>query len=77
VSALQRGHNGQVPDQRPEAPDTEPPASSSSSPTAAQRHQPEEVLPNTTTDEGDIGWGDAPPEYSDDWYLTERPPHHE
>jgi hypothetical protein len=34
-------------------------------------------LPKTTSDERDIGWGDVPSEYTDEWYLAERPPHHE
>jgi hypothetical protein len=37
---------------------------------------PEEVLPRRSSDERDVGWGDANPEYDDEWYLNERPPHH-
>jgi hypothetical protein len=71
------GHTEDVPDQRPEAPDGEPAATPSSSPTAGRRHHPAEVLPKTSSDEQDIGWGDVPSEYTDEWYLAERPPHHE
>jgi hypothetical protein len=37
------------------------------------------VLPETSRDERDVGWGDDPEagERSDDWYRRERPPHHE
>jgi hypothetical protein len=39
---------------------------------------PEEpVLPDTTSDERDVGWGDEPAERDDEWYRRERPPHHE
>jgi hypothetical protein len=34
------------------------------------------VLPDTTADERDIGWGDLPEESDDDRYLREVPPHH-
>jgi len=34
------------------------------------------VLPQRSSDETDIGWGDRPGGYDDDWYLNERPPHH-
>jgi hypothetical protein len=37
----------------------------------------EPVLPDTTSDERDVGWGDGPSERDDDWYRRERPPHHE
>jgi hypothetical protein len=40
----------------------------------------EPVLPDTTSDETDVGWGDEPPpsEQDDDERLTaERPPHHD
>lgn len=35
------------------------------------------VLPDITEDERDVGWGDEQPERDDEWYLRERPPHHE
>ncbi len=37
------------------------------------------VLPETTRDERDAGWGDDPQSgrRDDDWYRRERPPHHE
>jgi hypothetical protein len=39
----------------------------------------EPVLPDTTQDEHDAGWGDAPGSgrRDADWYERERPPHHE
>jgi hypothetical protein len=40
----------------------------------------EPVLPDATSDDTDVGWGDAPPpsEQDDDERLTaERPPHHD
>jgi hypothetical protein len=77
ISSSRRGTLEDVSDQRPEAPDDEPGATPSSSPTAGRRHHPDEVLPKTTSDERDIGWGDVPSEYTDEWYLAERPPHHE
>jgi hypothetical protein len=33
------------------------------------------VLPDTTTDEGDVGWGDEPADADDRRLLEERPPH--
>lgn len=35
------------------------------------------VLPEVSSDELDVGWGDEPPERDDEWYRRERPPHHE
>jgi len=49
---------------------------SSSSETGASRQSGERVLPQRSSDEQDVGWGDAPAGYDDDWYLAERPPHH-
>jgi hypothetical protein len=34
------------------------------------------VLPDVTSDERGAGWGDEPTRRDDDWYLSERPPHH-
>ena len=34
------------------------------------------VLPDITSDERDIGWGDLPEPGDDDRYLREIPPHH-
>jgi len=51
----------------------EPPSSPSGDP----RRQPgEALLPQRSGDEVDLGWGDDPGQYGDDWYLAERPPHH-
>jgi hypothetical protein len=35
------------------------------------------VLPDVTSDERGSGWGDEPSRRDDDWYRSERPPHHE
>jgi hypothetical protein len=35
------------------------------------------VLPDATTDEGDIGWGEHPAYDDDQRLLDERPPHHD
>jgi hypothetical protein len=37
----------------------------------------EPVLPDTTSDEREVGWGDEPSRRADEWYERERPPHHE
>jgi hypothetical protein len=42
-----------------------------------RRDDDEPVLPDTTRDERDIGWGDAPGGRDDEWYRRERPPHHD
>lgn len=34
------------------------------------------VLPDVTSDERDVGWGDLPEPGDDDRYLREVPPHH-
>jgi hypothetical protein len=44
---------------------------------ARRRKDDEPVLPETTSDERDVGWGDEPGERDDEWYRRERPPHHE
>ncbi|MBV9593902.1 MAG: hypothetical protein JO147_08945 [Actinobacteria bacterium] len=43
------------------------------------RHDGDEgpVLPSVTRDEQNVGWGERDDERDDDWYLRERPPHHE
>jgi hypothetical protein len=40
--------------------------------------QPEKPLPEQTSDDTDVGWGEAPEE-PDDLHrlLAERPPHHD
>jgi hypothetical protein len=48
-----------------------------SSPAAEVRRQPvEPVLPRRSADEQNVGWGDDPAEYDDEWYRNQRPPHH-
>jgi len=39
----------------------------------------EAVLPVVPRDERDVGWGDDPESgrRDEDWYRSERPPHHE
>ncbi len=48
----------------------------SSSAPVPDRHPDPEVLPRKSSDEADLGWGDGPSGYGDDWYEAERPPHH-
>jgi hypothetical protein len=46
-------------------------------PSEGGHRQPgKDPLPQRSTDEQDLGWGDGPGDYGDDWYLAERPPHH-
>jgi hypothetical protein len=64
--------------------ETEPPTAAATEPlqaeaarTAPAPARPEPVvLPDITTDEHDIGWGDLPEPGDDDRYLREVPPHH-
>jgi hypothetical protein len=51
--------------------------SPSSSKSEPHRYLPRDVLPSVSSDERDIGWGDEPSDYSDDWYRSQRPPHHD
>jgi hypothetical protein len=47
---------------------------------AQQRPKPpadEPELPEVTRDERRVGWGEDDAQRSDEWYLRERPPHHE
>jgi hypothetical protein len=44
---------------------------------AGRRKDDEPLLPETTRDEREPGWGDEPGERDEDWYRRERPPHHE
>ncbi len=54
-----------MPNSRPEPPrDDRPPADDAA------------VLPDVTTDERDVGWGERPEPDDDDRYLREVPPHH-
>ncbi|MGI8680461.1 MAG: hypothetical protein ACR2LX_17610 [Jatrophihabitans sp.] len=46
-------------------------------PRAAPQRDDEPVLPSTSRDESDVGWGDLPGRRDEDWYRRERPPHHE
>jgi hypothetical protein len=46
-------------------------------PSARRGSDDEPVLPETTRDEREPGWGDEPSERDDEWYRRERPPHHE
>lgn len=41
-----------------------------------RRRIAEPVLPDTTRDEGDLGWGDLPDPDDDERLLREVPPHH-
>ena len=55
-----------------------PPASDSAAknPVRTGGSDDEPVLPDITSDEGGAGWGDEPSRRDDEWYLSERPPHH-
>jgi hypothetical protein len=57
----------------------EPDESASPTQPRPQRSDEDEkpVLPDVSSDELDVGWGDEPAERDDDWYRRERPPHHE
>jgi hypothetical protein len=64
--------------QQPPEPSDSETLESPSLPSATPPRQPGgDLLPQQSTDEQDLGWGDGPGDYGDDWYLTERPPHHE
>jgi hypothetical protein len=52
----------------------------SSRPSADDADEPP-VLPRTSSDEQDVGWGEVPDgrdggERDEEWYRRERPPHH-
>jgi hypothetical protein len=57
------------------------PASSPNPPRRASRPADGDAptLPDRAEDDRDLGWGDDPAagERDDDWYVRERPPHHE
>lgn len=54
------------------------PGSSSDPSSSSDPTDDEPVLPRVTRDEAAGGWGERPDDdRSDDWYLRERPPHHE
>ncbi len=46
---------------------------------ARRRDDEHPVLPQTSSDERDVGWGDEHDggRRDDEWYQRERPPHHE
>jgi hypothetical protein len=67
-------HTDYMADERPTG--AKPVELPSSSRDDDSRHSREEILPSTTSDERELGWGDEPSERSDDWFLSERPPHH-
>ena len=57
------------------APEEARPADPATPPEEARRPD-RPVLPDITTDERDVGWGDLPEPGDDDRYLREVPPHH-
>lgn len=57
-------------------PDDEDDCRPPTEPTARPAQRPEPVLPDVSSDELDVGWGDEPSERDDEWYRRERPPHH-
>ena len=54
------------------APISKPPTSDPSKPPTSDPS----VLPDVTTDERDLGWGELPDPSDDDRYLRDVPPHH-
>jgi hypothetical protein len=65
---------GELPVSVPERPSDE-----ASRPPRTARVRDEPVLPLTTSDEADRGWGDDPETRERDahWYESQRPPHYE
>ncbi|HEY2042504.1 MAG TPA: hypothetical protein VGH11_07485 [Jatrophihabitans sp.] len=59
-------------DQSGEGPAQDP----SLSPHPRRRYSAGPVLPQSSKDDSDLGWGDEPSRRTDDWYERERPPHH-
>jgi len=57
-------------------PDDEDATQPRSEPAARPAQREEPVLPDVSSDELDVGWGDEPSERDDEWYRRERPPHH-
>jgi hypothetical protein len=53
------------------------PNDSDASPQPPAKPDESPVLPETTRDERDVGWGDEPSARDAEWYRRERPPHHE
>jgi hypothetical protein len=70
-----------VPGSEPDAPPASHPAVPPSRPAAGPRivrRRPSSgpVLPDVTSDEQDVGWGDPPDPDDDERLLREVPPHH-
>jgi hypothetical protein len=71
----------QHPADRPESHPAEHPASSEPAPTfrpriARRPPSTDRVLPDITSDEGDVGWGEVPEPDDDERLLRDVPPHH-
>jgi hypothetical protein len=58
-------------------PDDQDDAQPGPGPTVRPAERNEAVLPDISSDELDVGWGDETSERDDEWYQRERPPHHE
>lgn len=73
------GSDDTEPAARPDVDHTQPPARPAVR-RVARRAVPDaggsSVLPDTTADETDIGWGEVPEPDDDERYLREVPPHH-
>jgi hypothetical protein len=52
------------------------PAGAPQAPAATPPAPEPALLPDITTDERDVGWGDLPEPADDDHYLRDVPPHH-
>ncbi|HST46720.1 hypothetical protein [Jatrophihabitans sp.] len=70
---MTESQHSQQPPEPSDSETLEPPSSPSAGP---RRQAGEDLLPQRSSDEAELGWGDRPDQYGDDWYLAERPPHH-
>jgi len=69
--------------EQPEQPEPAEPADPAmppgSAPSVGSTRPEPATLPDRSRDEHDVGWGERPgrDDRDDDWYLRERPPHHD
>jgi hypothetical protein len=67
--------SGSEPDAGPASHPADPPPASRPR-IARRRPSTDSVLPDITSDEQDVGWGDLPEPDDDERLLREVPPHH-
>lgn len=67
---------GRDPDPDPPGPTDTPPGPRVRRRSVARPDAGEPVLPDTTRDERDVGWGEVPERDDDERLLREVPPHH-